>query len=83
MREPNLELWHQRRQELEREAEMNHLGRKLRAARRKAPSRTGVGDGGLTAWIGGKITAVRRVLKETGAKIRLHPRRHNPSGCAK
>ncbi len=34
VREPNLELWRRRREELEQEAEMNRLGRELRAAQR-------------------------------------------------
>ncbi len=82
MREPNLELWHQRRKELEREAKMNRLGRELRAARRRASPQPRVQGGGLTGWFG-RVAAVRRLLRETGPKFRLRPRRQPPSGCPK
>jgi hypothetical protein len=55
VREPNLELWRRRREELLHQAEMNRLGRELHAARRRASSRPRARDGGLAGCIGAKI----------------------------
>jgi hypothetical protein len=82
VREPNLELWRRRREELEQEAEMNRLGRELRAAQRGASPRTGTRDGGLMGRIGGKLAAVPRVLGEKGTTFRPRSRRQHPPGCA-
>ncbi|HSL00346.1 MAG TPA: hypothetical protein VK869_08400 [Rubrobacteraceae bacterium] len=81
MREPNLELWRQRREELEREAEMNRLGRELRAARRRASLRAGA-KGGVLAGRIGKIAAARRFLGEKWTRPRLRSWKRRPSGCA-
>ena len=83
MREPNLEVWYQRREELAQEAEMNRLGLELRAAQRRASQRPDAQGTGLAGRIGGKITAVRRVSEGKRTVLRLRSRRQHPSGCAK
>lgn len=71
VREPDLELWHQRHEQLLQDAEMDRIGRELRAARRRASSRSGAPGGGLAGWIADKILAAPRVSGEKGTKFRF------------
>jgi len=64
VREPNLELWHQRHEQLLQEAERVRLVGELRAARRRGLSQPGGRDDRVASWIASKILAALRFPRE-------------------